>query len=90
VDQVLVKGPTGSFQKVEEFHINEIDSDKVFLAYIVNGQDLPQKHGFPLRAVAEDHLGFQWVKFVDAISARISGAPVPPTPSATPGPAFVP
>jgi len=39
-------------------------SDKVFLAYEVNGKPLPQRHGFPLRAVAEDSFGYDWVKYV--------------------------
>jgi DMSO/TMAO reductase YedYZ molybdopterin-dependent catalytic subunit len=30
---------------------------------------LPQKHGFPLRLVAEDHYGARWVKYVDRITA---------------------
>jgi DMSO/TMAO reductase YedYZ molybdopterin-dependent catalytic subunit len=90
VDQVAVKGPGGSYQKIEKFPLSEIETDQVFLAYGVNGQDLPQKHGFPLRAVAEGHLGFQWVKFVDTITAVASGTPAPPPPAKSSGPAFVP
>ena len=44
--------------------------NKVFLAYEVNGQRLPQKHGFPLRVVAEDHYGFQWVKYVSSLTVN--------------------
>ena len=40
---------------------------KIFLAYRVNGETLPQKHGFPLRLVYEDAYGYDWVKFVDEI-----------------------
>ncbi|HHP7236161.1 MAG TPA: molybdopterin-dependent oxidoreductase [Desulfobacterales bacterium] len=46
-----------------------MDSDQVFLDYEVNGVPLPQKHGFPLRLVAEDHYGARWVKSVDRITA---------------------
>jgi len=50
--------------KKERFRIEDIDGDRLFLAYAVNGQPLPQRHGFPLRVVAEDHDGKRWVKFV--------------------------
>jgi sulfoxide reductase catalytic subunit YedY len=53
---------------VERFTIQEILSNKVFLAYQVNGQILPPRHGFPLRVVAEDHYGYEWVKYVDQIT----------------------
>lgn len=43
-------------------------SNKVFLAYAVNGKPLPQKHGFPLRVVAEEHYGFNWIKYVHKIT----------------------
>jgi len=33
----------------------------------VNGETLPQKHGFPLRLVYEDAYGYDWVKYVDEI-----------------------
>ncbi len=46
----------------------DVLSNKVFLAYEVNGKPLPQKHGFPLRVVAEDRFGFTWVKFVHKIT----------------------
>jgi DMSO/TMAO reductase YedYZ molybdopterin-dependent catalytic subunit len=41
----------------------------VFLAYSVNDRVLPQKHGFPLRVVAEDHYGGSWVKYVYKVTA---------------------
>lgn len=42
-------------------------SGKLFLAYQVNGTVLPRKHGFPLRVVAEDYYGGEWVKYVDRV-----------------------
>jgi sulfoxide reductase catalytic subunit YedY len=66
---IIVSGPQGSFEKVEKFPIADVRSDKVFLAYRVNGVDLPQKHGFPLRIVAEDYYGNDWVKYVYKIEA---------------------
>ena len=65
---VLFSGPGGSRGKTERFSLEEVRSDKVFLAYQVNGRPLPQKHGFPLRVVAEDHYGARWVKYVDEIT----------------------
>jgi sulfoxide reductase catalytic subunit YedY len=66
---IIVAGPQGSYEKVEKFPIADIRSDKVFLAYQVNGERLPQKHGFPLRIVAEDYYGDEWVKYVYKIEA---------------------
>jgi DMSO/TMAO reductase YedYZ molybdopterin-dependent catalytic subunit len=48
----------------------DVLSNKVFLAYEVNGKALPQKHGFPLRIVAEGHFGFTWVKYVHKITVN--------------------
>ena len=57
-------GPPANYEKVERFPIADILADKVFLAYRVNGEDLPEKHGFPLRVVAEGYYGSNWVKYV--------------------------
>ena len=70
VTHVTVRGPRGASEKVERFPVDDILSNKVFLAYQVNGQILPQKHGFPLRVVAEDHYGYEWVKYVDQITVE--------------------
>ena len=51
----------------EKFPIEDILSDKVFLAFGVNGQTLPKKHGFPLRVVAEGYYGSVWVKYVSRV-----------------------
>jgi sulfoxide reductase catalytic subunit YedY len=66
---ITVHGPQGPYEKVERFPIADIRSNKVFLAYEVNGEKLPQKHGFPLRIVAEDYYGSDWVKYVYKIEA---------------------
>jgi sulfoxide reductase catalytic subunit YedY len=66
---IVVSGPQGSYEKVEKFPIADIRSNKVFLAYQVNGVKLPQKHGFPLRIVAEDYYGDDWVKYVYKVEA---------------------
>jgi sulfoxide reductase catalytic subunit YedY len=61
---VSVYGPEGDYQNSQRYPMQDIQSDKVFLAYEVNGKPLPQRHGFPLRAVAEDSFGYDWVKYV--------------------------
>lgn len=68
---VTLSGPEGSYTKTETFDIKEVMAEKIFLAYAVNGEYLPVKHGYPLRVVAEGHYGYEWVKYVDHISAEI-------------------
>ena len=36
----------------------------------MNGKALPKEHGYPLRVVAEDHYGSEWVKFVHKIEVH--------------------
>ena len=69
ITHVSFRGPPGRYAKTERFPIEAINANKVFLAYQVNGQSLPRKHGFPLRLVAEDHYGSQWVKYVHEVEA---------------------
>ena len=66
---ISVSGPEGRYEKKERFPIADVRTDKVFLAYEVNGKKLPRKHGFPLRIVAEDYYGDDWVKYVYRIEA---------------------
>jgi len=61
----------GGREKVARIRVESIYSRKIFLAYRVNGETLPQKHGFPLRLVFEDVYGDEWVKYVDEIVARV-------------------
>lgn len=56
--------------KNARYPLADIVSEKIFLAYQVNGKDLPRKHGFPLRVVAEDYYGSDWVKYVDKITVE--------------------
>jgi DMSO/TMAO reductase YedYZ molybdopterin-dependent catalytic subunit len=42
---------------------------EVLIAYRMNGRDLPQDHGYPLRAVVPGHYGMASVKWLTAIHA---------------------
>jgi DMSO/TMAO reductase YedYZ molybdopterin-dependent catalytic subunit len=64
VNFVTVSGPEGPYEKTARFPWKDAVSGKVFLAYQVNGEPLPVKHGYPLRLVAEGVYGSEWVKYV--------------------------
>jgi DMSO/TMAO reductase YedYZ molybdopterin-dependent catalytic subunit len=57
----------GAYEKTVRIPLKDIDRKKIFLAYRVNGETLPQKHGFPIRLVYEDAYGYDWVKYVDEV-----------------------
>lgn len=59
----------GAHEKTVRIPLKDIDRKRIFLAYRVNGETLPQKHGFPVRLVYEDAYGFDWVKYVDEVVA---------------------
>ena len=54
-------------KKEIRIRLENIYRKKIFLAYQVNGEPLPQKHGFPLRLVYADAYGDDWIKYVDEI-----------------------
>jgi sulfoxide reductase catalytic subunit YedY len=54
--------------KAVPYPLQDLLSEKVFLAYQVNGQRLPRRHGFPLRVVAEGYYGSDWVKYVAKVT----------------------
>jgi len=68
IKHVSFSGPEGTYEKTSRFPIEDIHSNKIFLAYNVNDKTLPEKHGFPLRVVAEDYYGGEWVKYVYKIT----------------------
>lgn len=70
ITHVTLRGPEGTKESLKRFPIEDIRSNKVFLAYEVNGKPLPQRHGFPLRTVAEDYYGYDWVKYVYKVTAE--------------------
>jgi len=57
----------GAYEKTVRIPLRDIDRKKIFLAYRVNGETLPQKHGFPMRLVYEDAYGYDWIKYVDEV-----------------------
>jgi DMSO/TMAO reductase YedYZ molybdopterin-dependent catalytic subunit len=57
----------GAYEKGIRIPLKDLDRKKIFLAYRVNGETLPQKHGFPLRLVYEDAYGYDWIKYVDEV-----------------------
>jgi DMSO/TMAO reductase YedYZ molybdopterin-dependent catalytic subunit len=65
--QVTIEGTSG---KTAHYALADVLSGKVFLATHVNGAALPRKHGFPLRVVAEDHYGAEWVKYVGRLTVE--------------------
>lgn len=69
ITHVTVQGPKGDYTKMERFPIKDILAEKIFLAYRLNGEPLPMKHGYPLRVVAEDYYGHDWVKYVFRVTA---------------------
>jgi sulfoxide reductase catalytic subunit YedY len=70
ITHVTLRGADTYSEKADRFAIEIIRANKVFLAYQVNGQVLPKKHGFPLRAVAQDHYGSSWTKYVHTVEAE--------------------
>jgi DMSO/TMAO reductase YedYZ molybdopterin-dependent catalytic subunit len=64
---ITFTSPEGGNERTEKFSMEEILSGKVFLAWGVNGEALPEKHGFPLRVVAEGHDGSRWTKYVGKV-----------------------
>lgn len=64
VTHVTFSGPKGLYEKEEKYPIENVRTNKVFLAYGVNGKSLPKQHGFPLRVVADGYYGSDWVKYV--------------------------
>ncbi len=70
VSHVQIRGPETSYAKTVSCPIADVRTDRVFLAYEVNGQPLPVRHGYPLRLVAEGYYGYDWVKYACRLTAE--------------------
>jgi DMSO/TMAO reductase YedYZ molybdopterin-dependent catalytic subunit len=68
VTHVTFRGSAGDYEKTLRVPLHDAVAERVFLAYGVNGDPLPRKHGFPLRVVAEGYYGYEWVKYVYRIT----------------------
>ena len=64
---VHVLGPRGERGTNKFYPMEDLRAGRVILAHRVNGITLPQKHGFPLRIVADGYYGHDWVKYVTEI-----------------------
>jgi sulfoxide reductase catalytic subunit YedY len=69
ITRVEIRSADDLIERQEVFAIEDVLHEKVFLAYAVNGEPLPEAHGFPLRVVAEDRYGNHWVKYVVSVKA---------------------
>ena len=67
INEMICLGEASRDDKEETFSFDEVNSEKVFIAYEVNGETLPEKHGFPIRIVAEGHFGDDWVKYLHTV-----------------------
>jgi len=61
---IAFRGADGYSKDIPYSYLEEAT---VFLAYEVNGEELPDEHGYPLRAVVEGKYGNIWVKWVEHI-----------------------
>lgn len=50
--------------------IEDAQKDGVFLAYRVNGEELPPAHGYPLRLVVKGKNGVYWVKWANRLEVH--------------------
>jgi DMSO/TMAO reductase YedYZ molybdopterin-dependent catalytic subunit len=61
---VVFKDPTGYSTSLT---VDDVQKTDPILAYEVNGQQLPQVQGFPVRLVVPHKLGYKWIKWVTDI-----------------------
>ncbi len=65
---VTVRSITGYYRK-----FSMAEADEYIVATHVGGETLSHGHGFPIRLVAHDKRGFEWVKWVTDIEVNRSG-----------------
>ncbi len=65
---VKCSGSGGFRKRTKRFKLEEVLSEQVYAAYGVNDQILPQRHGYPLRLVAENYRGRHWIKYLNHIT----------------------
>jgi DMSO/TMAO reductase YedYZ molybdopterin-dependent catalytic subunit len=52
----------------DQLPLSDVMKEGVFLAYRVDGQELPREHGYPLRLVVKSKFGNTWVKWLQKIT----------------------
>jgi DMSO/TMAO reductase YedYZ molybdopterin-dependent catalytic subunit len=62
--QVLITSGDGYSRRIS---LEDATAEGVFLAYEVNGETLPEEHGYPIRLVARHQYGNVWVKWIEHI-----------------------
>lgn len=62
--QVLITAGDGYSRRLS---LEDATAEGVFLAYEVNGETLPEEHGYPIRLVARHQYGNVWVKWIEHI-----------------------
>ncbi len=63
-DNVVFSSPGGYTTSLT---LKDIEKTDPLLAYGINGIDLPDSLGFPLRLVVPDKYGYKWIKWVTSI-----------------------
>lgn len=61
---LVATGADGKETAQRRFSLDDVRDGKIFLCYAVNGRSLPVRNGYPLRIVAEEEFGDQWLKYV--------------------------
>jgi sulfoxide reductase catalytic subunit YedY len=49
---------------------DDVENNLLFLCLKVNGEILPEEHGYPVRLVAENIIGGRWVKWLEKIDIQ--------------------
>ena len=65
---ITVRSVTGYYRR---FSLK--DAEELLLATRVKGEPLSHRHGFPLRLVAPEKRGYQWVKWIVALEVNDTG-----------------
>ena len=72
-------GVSGNYEKITFYGLDgfsrtlnrdDVENNLIFISLKVNGEVLPEEHGFPARLVAENILGGRWVKWLNKIEIK--------------------
>jgi sulfoxide reductase catalytic subunit YedY len=68
--ELVATGADGVENAQRRYPMEAVRAGEVFLCYAVNGVDLPVRHGYPLRIVAGQEFGDQWLKYVFKLEVK--------------------